>query len=118
MPYLDKATAFADVTTNCYSNICQCYSLLFAKFLDDTRHLATLTQTPRATQATGLLLEGDKALYCSSPQPLQLKWAIVGSVFPYRMSQIGRAHVCTPVTNAHLVCRLMLAKQNKYAHEQ
>src|SRR3546814_9934341 len=21
--------------------------------------------------------------------------------------QIGRAHVCTPVTNAHLVCRLM-----------
>src|SRR3546814_7802202 len=25
--------------------------------------------------------------------------------------QIGRAHVCTPVTNAHLVCRLLLAKQ-------
>src|SRR3546814_2649457 len=24
--------------------------------------------------------------------------------------QIGRAHVCTPVTNAHLVCRLLLAK--------
>src|SRR3546814_8879557 len=23
--------------------------------------------------------------------------------------QIGRAHVCTPVTNAHLVCRLLLA---------
>src|SRR3546814_943163 len=22
------------------------------------------------------------------------------------MKQIGRAHVCTPVTNAHLVCRL------------
>src|SRR3546814_3734533 len=22
--------------------------------------------------------------------------------------EIGRAHVCTPVTNAHLVCRLML----------
>src|SRR3546814_4293253 len=26
---------------------------------------------------------------------------------------IGRAHVCTPVTNAHLVCRLLLAKNNK-----
>src|SRR3546814_8623208 len=26
--------------------------------------------------------------------------------------EIGRAHVCTPVTNAHLVCRLMLEKQN------
>src|SRR3546814_3218356 len=26
--------------------------------------------------------------------------------------QIGRAHVCTPVTNAHLVCRLLLEKTN------
>src|SRR3546814_2372466 len=26
--------------------------------------------------------------------------------------QIGRAHVCTPVTNAHLVCRLLIAKKN------
>src|SRR3546814_3007888 len=25
--------------------------------------------------------------------------------------QIGRAHVCTPVTNAHLVCRLLLDTQ-------
>src|SRR3546814_1069340 len=27
-------------------------------------------------------------------------------------AQIGRAHVCTPVTNAHLVCRLLLEKKN------
>src|SRR3546814_7710072 len=27
--------------------------------------------------------------------------------------QIGRAHVCTPVTNAHLVCRLLLENKNK-----
>src|SRR3546814_6247282 len=26
-------------------------------------------------------------------------------------AEIGRAHVCTPVTNAHLVCRLLLAKK-------
>src|SRR3546814_10514587 len=26
--------------------------------------------------------------------------------------EIGRAHVCTPVTNAHLVCRLLLEKKN------
>src|SRR3546814_8031098 len=26
--------------------------------------------------------------------------------------KIGRAHVCTPVTNAHLVCRLLLEKQS------
>src|SRR3546814_9723468 len=24
------------------------------------------------------------------------------------LSEIGRAHVCTPVTNAHIVCRLLL----------
>src|SRR3546814_6494661 len=28
-----------------------------------------------------------------------------------RRHQIGRAHVCHPVTNAHIVCSLMLAKQ-------
>src|SRR3546814_8328514 len=27
--------------------------------------------------------------------------------------QIGRAHVCTPLTNAHLVCRLLLEKKTK-----
>src|SRR3546814_4049818 len=26
-------------------------------------------------------------------------------------ARIGRAHVCTPVTNAHLVCRLLLEKK-------
>src|SRR3546814_7736973 len=28
--------------------------------------------------------------------------------------EIGRAHVGTPVTNAHLVCRLLLEKNNKH----
>src|SRR3546814_8706287 len=28
-------------------------------------------------------------------------------------NQIGRAHVCTPVTNAHLVCRLLLEKKKE-----
>src|SRR3546814_5243603 len=27
------------------------------------------------------------------------------------LRQIGRAHVCTPVTNAHIVCRLLLEKK-------
>src|SRR3546814_8606447 len=27
--------------------------------------------------------------------------------------EIGRAHVCTPVTNAHIVCRLLLDKKKK-----
>src|SRR3546814_1902716 len=28
------------------------------------------------------------------------------------IAKIGRAHVCTPVTNAHLVCRFMIEKKN------
>src|SRR3546814_1595722 len=28
------------------------------------------------------------------------------------LHKIGRAHVCTPVTHAHLVCRLLLEKKN------
>src|SRR3546814_7933226 len=28
-------------------------------------------------------------------------------------AKIGRAHVCTPVTNAHLVCRLLLEQKNQ-----
>src|SRR3546814_6553276 len=32
--------------------------------------------------------------------------------------QIGRAHVCTPVTNAHIVCRLLLEKiHNHMPHD-
>src|SRR3546814_9105896 len=30
----------------------------------------------------------------------------------------GRAHVCTPVTNAHLVCRLLLDKQTERRNTQ
>src|SRR3546814_6586307 len=33
----------------------------------------------------------------------------VAAVREYK-DEIGRAHVCTPVTNAHLVCRLLLEK--------
>src|SRR3546814_10650741 len=32
---------------------------------------------------------------------------------PVTGSEIGRAHVRTPVTNAHIVCRLLLVKKNK-----
>src|SRR3546814_2496075 len=30
-----------------------------------------------------------------------------------QLEEIGRAHVRTPVTNAHLVCRLLIEKKNK-----
>src|SRR3546814_6641006 len=36
------------------------------------------------------------------------------AVGPHSFRKIGRAHVCTPVTNAHLVCRLLLEKKKVY----
>src|SRR3546814_7695590 len=38
---------------------------------------------------------------------------VLGGIAAYRPRppEIGRAHVCTPVTNAHLVCRLLLEKK-------
>src|SRR3546814_522251 len=32
--------------------------------------------------------------------------ATLGKEFPWAQEEIGRAHVCNPVTNAHLVCRI------------
>src|SRR3546814_995872 len=34
------------------------------------------------------------------------------------LEQIGRAHVCTPVTNAHLVCRHLLEKKKLTKKEE
>src|SRR3546814_2089511 len=52
-------------------------------------------------------------------QPLRLQQSSLGGKFLQSFRQfeeIGRAHVWTPVTNAHLVCRLLLEKK-KYKHK-
>src|SRR3546814_8997628 len=36
----------------------------------------------------------------------------------HEASEIGRAHVCTPVTNAHLVCRLLLEKKKRITQRE
>src|SRR3546814_10064088 len=36
---------------------------------------------------------------------------VPGGVGPMTIAEIGRAHVCTPVTNAHLVCRLLIEQK-------
>src|SRR3546814_6444904 len=42
----------------------------------------------------------------------QLAWYLgLWSLGKDKDKEIGRANVCTPVTNAHLVCRLLLAKK-------
>src|SRR3546814_1514586 len=47
-------------------------------------------------------------------EPRRLR-AIDGATVDEPSPQIGRAHVCTPVTKAHLVCRLL--PENKTTHQ-
>src|SRR3546814_1068900 len=47
-----------------------------------------------------------------------LHMGIANRGFERRFEQIGRAHVRTPVTNAHLVCRLLLEKKKINATQQ
>src|SRR3546814_5778279 len=65
--------------------------------------LAVRSATGRTVRETLPLL--------SSPSSNPL--ARLGERLSYPVPQIGRAHVRTPVTNAHLVCRLLLEKKNK-----
>src|SRR3546814_4702132 len=66
---------------------------------------------------------GEQAAYEGAVDALvRLHDAPAGPFAPYDMAayarefglftEIGRAHVWTPVTNAHLVCRLLLEKKN------
>src|SRR3546814_9939371 len=41
------------------------------------------------------------------------EWSIATVICICLFVEIGRAHVCTPVPNAHLVCRLLLEKKKK-----
>src|SRR3546814_5410857 len=49
----------------------------------------------------------------SNPSPPREGGAEGDTPFALQYFQIGRAHVCTPVTNAHLVCRLLLDKHTR-----
>src|SRR3546814_4522345 len=53
----------------------------------------------------------------ASPRPSAGTGKRAGSR-PNPSFQIGRAHVRTPVTNAHLVCRLLLEKKKKQHKER
>src|SRR3546814_5695488 len=43
--------------------------------------------------------------------PLSIISELISRISDGTITQIGRAHVGTPVTNAHLVCRLLLEKK-------
>src|SRR3546814_6157700 len=44
-------------------------------------------------------------------------WRHVHNRLAANENQIGRAHVCTPVTNAPLVCTLLLEKKHTIKHQ-
>src|SRR3546814_5034810 len=48
-------------------------------------------------------------------EPAGAPGALVGAAGLHAAVQIGRAHVCTPVTNAQLVCRLLLETKKESA---
>src|SRR3546814_10696655 len=71
---------------------------------------------------TAVVLEGEAALFVDGRYTLQVRAQVDGRFWQYEQvpqtsvaewlkRQIGRAHVCTPVTNAHLVCRLLLEQK-------
>src|SRR3546814_10332121 len=71
--------------------------LLYKRILPPFVNMGSLMLAP---------LGGALALHVAG-QPISMP-VLIGLL----MLQIGRAHVCTPVTNAHLVCRLLLEKNN------
>src|SRR3546814_3366928 len=60
-----------------------------------------------------LLVYGMSRLVVTLPSELPLRYVLAGilqQASPHPIAQIGSAHVRTPVTNAPLVCRLLLEK--------
>src|SRR3546814_3907260 len=55
----------------------------------------------------------DSRVRFGQPELCRAEHAIGEQREQWRADQIGRAQVWTPVTNAHLVCRLLLTKQKK-----
>src|SRR3546814_5793278 len=73
--------------------------------------LAALTPEELVRRTTALKpLVATHAAECEAlRRPVDAVWNAIR-----KTGEIGRAHVCTPVTNAHLVCRLLLEqKKNK-----
>src|SRR3546814_3406137 len=82
---------------------------------------STATQTATPTQATTAV--ADPSIPSAAPAataapatdntvPGSEPQAAAGTSEKVQVKKIGRAHVCTPVTNAHHVCRLLLEENN------
>src|SRR3546814_4246212 len=74
------------------------------EFLQFSRAVGNDLSTPRPEYGFGGLHEGDRWCLCAA------RWEEARQA---GFAQIGRAHACTTVTNAHLVCRLLIEKKKK-----
>src|SRR3546814_9758427 len=52
------------------------------------------------------------AVHADAPTAEATDWSQIVQLYD-QLFEIGRAHVCTPVTNAHLVCRLQPDKKHR-----
>src|SRR3546814_3749454 len=87
------------------------------------QHICHLLKLPTPSQRHGGSTPLGRGEICPSSTLLRSTNNFAGSWFRFRSilpwlrrflissKKIGRAHVCTPVTNAHLVCRLLLEKK-------
>src|SRR3546814_6554822 len=100
-----------------YLGILKVLRITASSWLSDSRRRITpigLTSLPRYSIGCHFFLSrmtSVPANACSGVAP-------VFSSMSGRTCKIGRAHVCTPVTIAHLVCRLLLVKKNKQVTHQ
>src|SRR3546814_2658355 len=88
-------------------------SFVHERALPHIKHVGTFAQFHLARQARGRGF--DDVLFVGSDGRVSegTVWNVgfwAGSAVTW--PEIGRAHVCTPVTNAHLVCRLPLEQKN------
>src|SRR3546814_1239727 len=79
----------------------------------DDRAIAALERPDRGHHASTRFRGRAQVLSVETERSGPLDPALPERAAILDVEQIGRAHVCTPVTNAHLVCRLLLEK-NKY----
>src|SRR3546814_5939036 len=84
--------------------------LLVALVLPSSRHLSESVETNRkmtivfdTINSLRRFTDWNALALCDPPADFELSGPA---------SEIGRAHVCTPVTNAHHVCRLLLEKKH------
>src|SRR3546814_6602750 len=84
--------------------------VILSKFTDWETALAEVNDSKFGLQAGLFTRDIHKVL--GAWDHLGVGGIVVNDVSSYRVDKIGRAHVCTPVTNAQLVCRNLLEKKN------